>query len=165
MRSHARRVFAAGAGLALLIACGRTPTAPTGTTQPTPNPVVYTLRLTLRQGQNLSGPYAGTVMGPNGFTCAIGQFDQAVVCPAATFAVGAAVPLVVKQTTVASDGNIFVSNTSGCDAITPAPNQAATCTVNMSADRTVVIGVGCAFFCSGLYDPVEAAERPRSEGE
>lgn len=122
-------------------------------------PAVFTLHLTLQQGHHLSGPYAGTVTGPNGFSCSIGQRDETVVCPPATFANGSAVPLVVKQTTIAIDGNIFANNTSGCDAITPSANHSATCTVNMNGDRNVVIGVGCSFLCAGLDEPADRVER------
>ena len=121
-------------------------------------PAVFTLNLTLQQGQHLSGPYAGTATGPNGFSCSITQRQETVICPPATFANGAAVPLVVKQTTISSEGNIFMNNTSGCDAITHNPsNGTATCTVNMNADRKVVIGVGCSLFCAGLDEQAGGA--------
>jgi hypothetical protein len=110
----------------------------------------FTLKLTLEQGQNLSGPYAGTVTGPNGLTCSI-RWNQATVdCPPAAFADGAAVELRVVQTSVPGDGNIFSSNTRGCDAIRRSPDGSGICTVNMDGDRDVVIGVGCSSACAGF---------------
>jgi hypothetical protein len=113
----------------------------------------FTLNLTLQQGEHLTGTYAGTVTGPNGFSCSIEQSQERVVCPPMTFANGASVQLQVKQTTISSDGNIFAGNTFGCDAITRnSSSRTATCTVNMNADRNVVIGVGCGTICAGLEE-------------
>jgi hypothetical protein len=108
-------------------------------------PASFALNLTLLQGQNLSGPYAGTVTGPIGFTCSISWNQASVVCPRAAFANGAAVELRVVQTVAPGDGNIFPSNSRGCDAIRRLPDGADICTVNMYGDRDVIIGVGCSF--------------------
>jgi hypothetical protein len=113
----------------------------------------FTLSLTLQQGEHLSGPYSGTVTGPNGFSCAINWSQEMVACPPAAFPNGLTVQLMVTRTSCCDgDGEIFVNNTRGCDALKPASRGTATCAVNMTGDRSVVIGVGCMIDCVGYLD-------------
>jgi hypothetical protein len=101
-------------------------------------PAAFSLNLTLAQGHHLSGPYAATVTGPNGYTCSIEQLQESVDCPTATFSNGSTVQLVVTVTKPAqlpNDPTIF--NSSGCDVVT-----SQVCTVVMRSDRTVRIGAG-----------------------
>jgi hypothetical protein len=44
----------------------------------------YTLSATLAHGYEISGPYAATLTGPNGFSCSMSQSQQSVTCAPAT---------------------------------------------------------------------------------
>jgi hypothetical protein len=111
---------------------------------PAPPPTVkYTLRLTLVEGQELSGPHAGTVTGPDGFTCTFGLSKGDGAC-SQSFPAGSAVRLVVKLAwpgfppgaPVPDDRPI--SWTKGCDSVIGLD----TCVVNVNGDRNVTIGIG-----------------------
>jgi hypothetical protein len=108
-----------------------TPTAP-------PREPGRVLTLTLTQGENLSGPYGGTVTGPNGFTCTLKQSDQSQSCPSAQFSDGQTISLQVTLTN-AVPGDKPIWRTFGCDSVT-----ASACTLTMTADRSVTISIGCA---------------------
>jgi hypothetical protein len=96
------------------------------------------------QGEHLSGPFAGTVTGPNGFVCSIDQSTETVPCLPLSVPIGTTVTLTVALTKGAP-GDLPVSpgKTAGCDAITT-----ETCTITMDVDRNVRLGIGCAI-CSG----------------
>ena len=102
------------------------------------------LNLTLRQGENLTGPYSGTVTGPNGFTCTIGYSAQSVSCPPQRFEEGATVQLQVTLINPFA-GSQPIHWTSGCDGRT-----SSTCTVVIHGEKNVTIAVGCEIGCSGL---------------
>jgi hypothetical protein len=109
-------------------------------------PARYTLHLTLVEGQTLSGPHAGTVSGPDGFTCTFGLKSGDGACTQA-FTAGTSVRLTVKLAwpffppgaPVPDDRPIAF--TTGCDAVVGGD----TCLVNLTGDRDVTIGVGTAF--------------------
>jgi hypothetical protein len=101
--------------------------------QAAPTPVMFSLNLTLIQGPMISGPYEGTVTGPNGFSCSLGFLQPSVVCPSVSFPAGTPVQLGVTVKPMQSDG--FFS--AGCDAKT-----ATSCTVLMNSDRTLKIEIG-----------------------
>jgi hypothetical protein len=102
------------------------------------------LTVTLEQGENLSGPYAGTVTGPNGFTCSIGQRERSVPCPAISFAAGTTVTLRVAVTIPGqSPSQPTIFRSTGCDS-----RPANDCTVIMTSDRSVTLAVGCAVVCN-----------------
>ena len=119
---------------ALLASIGCNASAPS---QPTP--VMYTLSVTLAQGHELSGPYAATLSGPNGFACVMSQSQNSVTCPAASFPAGTLVPIVVTITVPAFANDVPIWATSGCDSVNSGRN---TCTVTMNANRTVTIQAG-----------------------
>ena len=110
--------------------------------RPTPTPAAAPpapgreLRLTLTQGENLSGPYAGTVTGPNGFTSTLRQSDKSQACPPAQFSDGQTITLRVTLTVAPGDKPIW--RTVGCDSVTR-----DSCTLTMTADRSVTISIGC----------------------
>jgi hypothetical protein len=110
-----------------------------------------TLSLTLEQGENLSGPYAGYATGPSGFQCALGQRDQRIVCPPLEVPTGTSVTIVITLTVATFDRPIF--RTAGCDSRTT-----NSCAVQMNADRSVTIGVGCGTSCSPEPASVDAIE-------
>lgn len=106
-----------------------------GVTAPAPPPV-RVLTVTLTQGENLSGLYAGTVTGPNGFSCSLSQSDKSHSCPPAQFSDGQTITLRVTLTVATFDKPIW--RTEGCDSwIRDA------CTLTMTADRSVTIAIGC----------------------
>lgn len=108
-----------------------------GVTAPAPSPPsVRVLTLTLTQGENLSGLYAGTVTGPNGFSCSLRQSDKSHSCPAAQFSDGQTITLRVTLTVATFDKPIW--RTEGCDSWIR-----DTCTLTMTADRSVTISIGC----------------------
>ena len=89
-------------------------TAPAPPPAPPPPPSVRVLTLTLTQGENLSGPYAGTVTGPNGFSCTLRQSDKSHSCPPAQFSDGQTITLRVTLTVATFDKPIW--RTQGCDS-------------------------------------------------
>jgi len=102
-----------------------------------PPPGMYTLSVTLAQGHHLSGPYAATLSGPNGFACVMSQSQESVTCPVTLFPSGTVVPIVVTITAPAFANDAPIWATSGCDSTTT-----NTCTVLMNANRTVTIEAG-----------------------
>jgi len=99
----------------------------------------FTLRVTLMQGEQISGPYQGIVTGPNDFSCSLS--GAPVSCPPATFPAGSTVPLAVALVhDCCDDRPIFTANTKGCDSFA----GPSTCIVNMTGNRDVTIGIGCA---------------------
>jgi len=135
MQPTGRLMIAAGIVAPIwLSGCSHTPTHPTTT---------YALRLTLVEGQELSGPHAGTVTGPDGFTCTFGLSKGDGAC-AQSFQPGTSVRLTVKLawpgfppgTPVPSDRPI--AWTEGCDSVIGAD----TCIVNVNSDRKVTIAIG-----------------------
>jgi hypothetical protein len=99
----------------------------------------FTLRVTLIQGEQISGPYQGIVTGPNDFSCSLS--GAPVSCPPATFPAGSTVPLAVALVhDCCGDRPIFTANTKGCDSFA----GPSTCIVNMTGNRDVTIGIGCA---------------------
>jgi len=112
--------------------------------QSAPEPLAkYALRLTLVEGQELSGPHAGTVTGPDGFTCTFGLSKGDGAC-VQSFLAGSSVRLVVKLAwpgfppgaPVPSDRPIAWAK--GCDTVIGLD----TCVVNVTGDRNVTIGIG-----------------------
>ena len=99
--------------------------------------VTYTLSVTLAQGLHLSGPYAATLSGPNGFACVMSQSQESVNCPVTSFPSGTEVPIVVTITVPAFANDLPIWATSGCDSTTR-----NTCTVLMNANRAVTIKAG-----------------------
>jgi len=114
----------------------------TPTPGPPPREPERVLTLTLLQGENLSGPFAGTVTGPNGFSCALAWTDQSKSCPPAQFNNGQTITLQVTLT-VGVPGDRPIWRTLGCDAVTT-----NTCSLTMMSDRSVSISIGCAI-CGG----------------
>ena len=109
----------------------------------TPTPPERMLTLTLTQGENSSGPYAGTVTGPNGFTCTLKQSDRNQACPSAQFSDGQTITL--NTTLVAGvPGDRPIWRAVGCDSVT-----SSACTLAMTADRSVTISIGCAICSDG----------------
>ena len=100
-------------------------------------PAMYTLSVTLAQGHHLSGPYAATLSGPNGFACVMSQSQESVICPVASFPSGTVVPIVVTITVPAFANDAPIWETSGCDSTTT-----NACTVLMNANRAVTIKAG-----------------------
>jgi hypothetical protein len=115
---------------------GQTVTAIVAAAPPPPPPTAHVLTVTLIQGEALSGPYAGTVSGPNGFACALSA--QSNSCAPVQFDHGQVVTLNVTLT-VGVPGDRPIQRAVGCDTVT-----ANTCTLAMTADRSVTIAVGCA---------------------
>ncbi len=102
-----------------------------------PPPAMFTLSITLAQGHHLSGPYAATLSGPNGFTCYMSQSQDNVSCPVASFPSGTVVPIVVTITAPAFANDWPIWETSGCSSTTT-----NTCTVLLDENRTVTIKAG-----------------------
>jgi hypothetical protein len=121
----------------------------TATIAAAPKPPHRALTVTLLQGEALSGPHAGYVTGPNGFSCTLGQSDAQKPCAPVLYADGATITLTVTVTVLPTDNPIF--GTTGCDTGTY-----NTCTVTMNADRSVTIRLGCAV-CG---EPEPPAEEP-----
>jgi hypothetical protein len=135
---------------------GRRVTVAIAEVPPPPPKRTFTLSLTLLPGEQLSGPYTGTVTGPNGFRCANrnGTPDDVVVCPAATFEEGTIVQLTA---TLNGPLGLPIRTATGCDQHT-----SRTCTVVMNADRQVSITIGCELFCGS--EPIEAAWTVERDG-
>jgi hypothetical protein len=97
------------------------------------------------EGQELSGPHAGTISGPDGFTCTFGLSNGDGAC-SQSFAAGSSVQLTVKLVwprfppgaPVPDDRPIAWSK--GCDALIGSD----TCVVNINGDRDVTIAIGSA---------------------
>jgi hypothetical protein len=108
-----------------------------------PPPATYALRLTLVEGQQLSGPHAGTVTGPNGFACTFGLSKGDGAC-AQSFQAGTSVRLTVKLAWPGFPPGAPVPDdrplawAEGCDAVIGTD----TCIVNINGDRKVTIGIG-----------------------
>ena len=124
--------------LFVLASCSDSQPLLTPTPGPPPGEPGRVLTLTLLQGENLSGPFAGTVTGPNGFTCALAHTEQSKSCPAVQFNNGQTITLQVTLT-VGVPGDRPIWRTLGCDAVTT-----NTCSVTMMSDRSVTISIGCA---------------------
>ncbi len=107
---------------------------------PPPRPTTRALNVTLMQGEALSGPYAGTVTGPNGFSCELRGQSQS--CAPVQFNDGQVITLRVDLT-VGVPGDRPIQRAVGCDVVT-----ANSCTLTMTADRSVTISIGCAI-CAG----------------
>ena len=103
-------------------------------------PVSRLLAVTLTQGENLSGPFGGTVTGPGGFTCTLHQLTASIACPPLQAADGQTVTLQAALTPGESEpGDHPIFRTVGCDSVT-----SSTCTITMRADRSITIAIGCA---------------------
>jgi len=114
---------------------GQTVTATIDAASPPPR----VLSVTLVQGENLSGPFGGTVTGPNGFTCTLHQIDS-IACPPVQFPDGQTVTLQVTLIPGESaPGDTPLFHTTGCDSAT-----ISSCTVTMRGDRSVTLAIGCA---------------------
>jgi hypothetical protein len=100
-------------------------------------PPMRTLSLTLTQGEELSGPWAGTVTSLNGFSCTLTQRDAKVACPPLTVQDGTAVDLLVTLAPQLVTLGFPIRRTSGCDAVTD-----KLCRVFMNADKSVSISIG-----------------------
>jgi hypothetical protein len=111
------------------------------------------LNLTLMQGENLSGPYSGTVTGPNGFTCTLGLLSRSVSCPPQRFDEGTSVQLQVTLIN-ALEGAQPMQWASGCDTRT-----SSTCTVVIHGQKNVTIAVGCEI-CYGLFGGEPSLQAP-----
>jgi hypothetical protein len=123
-----------GALLVVASCSGVGPATPAPTPSSAPGRV---LTLTLTQGENLSGPYSGTVTGPNGFACTLGWLERSQSCPSAQFSDAQVITLHVALIN-AVPGDKPIWRTAGCDSVT-----ANTCTLAMTADRSVTISIGC----------------------
>jgi hypothetical protein len=110
------------------------------------------LSLELQQGEALTGTYAGTATGPNGFTCSLRGVDQRVSCPPLTVTPGTSVTIVVTLISPVFPGARPISGTLGCDSSTQSQ-----CSLLMNADRLVKIAVGCEIGCPGPRDPAPVA--------
>jgi len=115
---------------------------------PRPQKTKHALHLTLREGEQLSGPYAGFVTGPNGFKCTQGV--DPTVCPPGFFDEDTRVQLVVTLTVGANDGRP-IKSAKGCDAL-----SATTCTLVMNGPRDVTIAIGCEVACGGESAQIQA---------
>lgn len=125
--------------LLVLASCSKDSHVPlTPTPAAPPREPVRELRLTLIQGENLSGPYSGTVTGPNEFACTLDWKDQSRSCPSAQFTEGETITLRVTLT-AGIPGDKPIWRTVGCDSVT-----SNSCTLTMTADRSVTISIGCA---------------------
>src|SRR5689334_5175312 len=122
-----------------LSACS-SPTRPSAVSS---DPSSDALRLTLVEGQELTSPHAGTVTGPDGFTCTVGLSKGDGTC-SQSFPPGTSVRLVVKLawpgfppgSPIPDDRPI--AWTKGCDSVIGLD----TCVVNVHSDRSVTIGIG-----------------------
>lgn len=129
MRAHVLAVAGVSTiiGALLAIACS----APA---EPTPS---YTLNATFAQGLNISGPYAATLTGPNGFSCSMSQSQQSVTCTPASFTAGTSVQILVTVTIPSFANAAPILSAVGCDSVT---NDS--CIVLMNANRAVTIRAG-----------------------
>lgn len=117
---------------------------PLTVTSPPPEPAgQYLLRLTLVEGQQLSGPHAGTVTGPDGFACTFGLSAGDGAC-SQYFRAGTSIQLKATLAWPYFPPNVTppdddpISFTTGCDA----QIGQDTCVVNLTTDRNVTIGIG-----------------------
>ena len=110
---------------------------------PPPPPATRTLHLTLVQGENLSGPWAGTVAGPDGYSCSLAQHQQQVSCAPLVVKNGSALELVVTLDPRIAHLGRPIGHTIGCD--TRRGNDV--CGIVMNSDRTVTVGIGCDVSC------------------
>jgi hypothetical protein len=101
-------------------------------------PPMRTLRLSLTQGENLSGPWAGTVTGPDGYSCSLSQSESRVSCAPLAVKDGTTLELVVTLAPRLVDLGKPIRLATGCDALTQ-----NVCRLVMNADRSVVISIGC----------------------
>ena len=96
-----------------------------------------TLTLTLTQGEQLSGPWAGTVTALNGYSCTLTQRDATVSCPALALQDGTSVDLLVTLAPQLVNLGFPIRRATGCDAVTD-----KVCRVLMNADKSVTISIG-----------------------
>ncbi len=129
MRAH----VLAAAGVSIIISA-LLAIACSSPAEPTPS---YTLNATLAQGLNISGPYAATLTGPNGFSCSLSQSQQSVTCAPASFTAGTSVQILVTVTIPSFANAAPILSAVGCDSVT-----VNTCTVLMNASRSVTIRAG-----------------------
>lgn len=117
----------------------------------------FTLNVTVSQGENLSGPRAATVTGPNGFTCSIDWYQATVQCPLIDAQPGTTVSFKVTVTRGdPGDGVLWRSHTIGCDSFSGPRDD--TCTVVVNSNRAVTLAIGC----SSCGEPETATERVTS---
>ena len=102
-----------------------------------PGPPMRTLTLTLMQGEQLSGPWAGTVTALNGYSCTLTQRDATVNCPPLTVQDGTNVDLLVTLAPQLANLGFPIRRTTGCDAVTD-----RVCRVLMNAEKSVTISIG-----------------------
>jgi Bacterial Ig-like domain (group 2) len=100
-------------------------------------PLRRTLSLTLAQGEQLSGPWAGTVTSINGFSCTLNQRDDKVTCPSLTVEDGTKVDLLVSLAPQLAKLGHPMRRGFGCDARTE-----SVCTVVLDRDKSVTIEIG-----------------------
>jgi len=107
---------------------------PPGMVIPAPS---HTLTLTLIQGEELSGPWAGTATTSGGYSCTL--TGQSMKCGPLTVLDGTTVVFTVALAPQLVDlGHpIRPSATTGCDAVSE-----TTCEVLMNRDRSVTIAIG-----------------------
>jgi len=113
--------------------------APIGPMPPPPPPTARQrmLTVTLTHGEQLSGPWAGTVAALNGYSCTLTQRDVTVTCPALAVEDGTSVDLLVTLAPQLANLGFPIRKATGCDALT-----ANVCRVLMNADRSVTISIG-----------------------
>ena len=145
------------AGQTLTVALGAAPPPPPP--PPPPGPTMRTLTLTLLEGEQLSGPYEGTVTGPGGYECTLDRTNPAPVrCRPIVVADGTTVDLKVELLPQYANLGTPISRTTGCDA-----RFQNFCRVVMNADRSVTIGIGCAVSCASdrAVDAFSTSRRTR----
>jgi hypothetical protein len=99
---------------------------------------MYTLHATLAQGCEMSGPYSATLTTPDKtLNCSMSGSQKSVSCAPVSYPVGTSVAIL---TTINFPGDVPIWRAQGCDSLTR-----DTCTVAMTADRTVTIQAGCAY--------------------
>ena len=108
-------------------------------------PTMSTLSVALGQGAQISGPYAGVVTGPDGFSCSLGSLQQQVSCPALTVPTGTSVTLSVALTSPLGVGAQPLQSSVGCTSATR-----RSCTVLVNGDRSVTLRLGCEISCGPL---------------
>jgi hypothetical protein len=112
------------------------------------------LNLTLTQGEHLTGPYSGTVTGPNGFSCTIGYLTEFVSCLRQPFQEGTIIQLHVTLINPLS-GARPIKDAFGCDTVAN-----GTCTVVIHGEKNVTIAVGCEIGCSALVGAEPSLQAP-----
>jgi len=103
---------------------------------PAPSPM-RTLSLTLTQGENLGGPWAGTVTATNGYSCTLALISDNQTCPPLGVADGTKVELVVALLPQYANLGSPIWHTTGCDTATN-----TVCRVLMNGDKRVTIAIG-----------------------